>query len=171
MQEIIDDLLCKKIIRPSNSEYASPIVLVKKKDDKRRLCIDYRSWNDLTIKDNFPTPHIEDNIAKLYNKKIFTTLDLKNGYYHVGVSEESIKYTSFVCQLGQFEFLKMPFDLCNAPRVFQRYIHNIFEELRKTGQIIIYLEDFLIASPTPEEHTATLNKVFNIAVRNSLEFR
>ena len=127
--------------------------------------------NDITIKENYPTPHIEDNLAKLHNKKYFSILDLKNGYFHVNVANDSIKYTSFVCQLGQFEYLKMPFGLCNAPRVFQRYIHKIFEKLIGSGDVVSYLDDLLVVSPTLEHHTKTLQLVFDIAARNSLKFR
>jgi len=96
LQEILDDLLKENIIRPSNSPYASPIVLVHKKNGELRLCIDYRELNKITIKDNFPTPLIEDQLDRLRDKQYFTSLDLRNGFHHVKVAESSIKYTAFI---------------------------------------------------------------------------
>ncbi|XP_015437583.1 PREDICTED: uncharacterized protein LOC107192764 [Dufourea novaeangliae] len=129
LRKILDDLCEQKIIRPSNSPYASPIVLVRKKNGELRLCIDYRELNKITIKDNFPAPFIDDCLDQLRGRKYFSKLDLKNGFHHVKVSESCIKYTSFVTPLGQFEYLRMPFGLTNAPRVFQRYINSIFSDL------------------------------------------
>lgn len=80
--------------------------------------MDYRMLNKITAKDNYPIPLIDDLLDRLANKKFFTKLDLKNGFFHVLVDPESVKYTSFVTPLGQFEFLRMPFGLKNAPSVF-----------------------------------------------------
>jgi len=120
LQELLDGYLENGIIHPSQSEYASPIVLVKKKTGDIRLCIDFRKLNKVLIKDNFPIPLIDDLLDKLANKKVFSKLDLKNGYFQVFVNKESIKYTSFVTPLGQFEFLRMPMGLKTASAVFQR---------------------------------------------------
>lgn len=105
LRKILDDLLKNNIIRPSNSPYASPIVLVHKKNGELRLCIDYRELNKITIKDNFPTPLIDNHLDRLRGKNYFSSLDLRNGFHHVKITETSIKYTSFVTPLGQFEFL------------------------------------------------------------------
>jgi len=88
-----------------------------------RLCIDFRKLNKVLIKDNYPIPLIDDLLDKLANKKLFSKLDLKNGYFHVFVNKESIKYTSSVTPLGQFEFLRMPTGLKTALAVFQRFIN------------------------------------------------
>ncbi|KAK9751620.1 Reverse transcriptase (RNA-dependent DNA polymerase) [Popillia japonica] len=111
----LEEWLQQGVIRPSASDFASPIVLVKKKDGTTRICIDYRKLNRKIIKDRYPLPIIEDQIDKLANARIFTTLDLRNGFFHVPVTEDSVKYTSFVTPHGQYEFLKTPFGLCNAP--------------------------------------------------------
>lgn len=140
LQEILDDLLKNNIIRESNSPYASPIVLVRKKNNELRLCIDYREINKITVKDNFPTPLIDDHLDKLRNKRYFSNLDLRNGFYHIKMAKESIKFTSFVTPLSQFEFLQMPFGLTNAPRIFQRFINNIFSRLNKENKLLIYLD-------------------------------
>lgn len=169
--KIINDLKINDIIRDSDSPYSSPIVLVKKKNGKLRLCVDYRELNKITIRDHFPIPLIEDQINLLREKCYFTSLDLKNGFHHVRVEENSIKYTSFVTPFGQYEFMKMPFGLCNGPSVFQRYINTIFKKLIDKGEIMIYLDDILIATQTFDEHIIILKKVLDLVQINSLELR
>lgn len=137
---LIHELLKENIIRPSNSLYASPIVLVHKKTGVR-LCLDFRGVNEITIKDNFPTPLIEDHLDRLRDKKYFSSLDLHHGFHHIRMAESSIKYTSFVTPFGQYEYQKMPFGLTNAPRVFQRYIKGIFANLIKQNKVLLYLDD------------------------------
>ncbi|XP_076385702.1 uncharacterized protein LOC143264091 [Megachile rotundata] len=171
LRELLDTLLKENIIRPSNSPYASPIVLVRKKTGGVRLCIDYRELNKITIKNNYPTPLIDDHLDRLNNKKYFSKLDLRNGFHHVKMAENSIKYTSFVTPLGQFEYLRMPFGLTNAPRVFQKYLNDIFQTLIFNNEILLYLDDILIATSTIEEHLDILQKVFCLASKYKLQFR
>ncbi|XP_011859685.1 PREDICTED: uncharacterized protein LOC105557126 [Vollenhovia emeryi] len=161
----------EQIIRTSDSPYAFPIVLVRKKDGESRLCIDYRELNKITVRDNFPTPLIDDHLDRLRGKSYFSSLDLRNGFHHVKVADESVKYTSFVTPLGQFEFLRMPFGLTNAPRVFQRYINDIFRDLIRENKILIYLDDILIATENVGEHLEILREVFNLARQHKLQFR
>ncbi|KAL4149769.1 hypothetical protein QTP88_003637 [Uroleucon formosanum] len=171
LKTIIDDLLKGGIIRPSRSPYSSPIVLVRKKTGDLRLCVDYRELNKITVKDNFPAPLIDDQIDKLKNKKYFSLLDLKNGFHHVKMNEASIPFTSFVTPLGQFEYLKMPFGLTNAPKVFSRFTQQIFFDLIKREEIILYMDDILIATEAVPEHLVILKKVFNLAAKFDLKFR
>lgn len=159
----IDEWLEDGIIRPSCSDYASPIVLVKKKDGKIRICCDYRKINQKIVKDRFPLPLIEDVLDKLQGAKYFSTIDLKNGFFHVDVDKESVKYTSFVTPSGQFEFLKCPFGLCNSPAVFQRYITHIFRDLSLANMALYYMDDVIILSSTEEEGIANLEKVLEVA--------
>lgn len=171
LQEILDKLLKENIIRPSNSPYASPIVLVHKKSGELRLCVDYRKLNEITIKDNFPTPLIDDHLDRLRDKQYFTRLDLRNGFHHVKVAESSIKLTAFITPFGQFEYLRMPFGLTNAPRVFQRFIHNIFFDLIQQDKILLYIDDILIVTEDIGEHLEIFKEVLNRAVRFNLDFR
>lgn len=171
LSKIIDELKEQGIIKDSNSPYCSPIVLVKKKNGTLRLCIDYRELNKITIPDHFPLPLIEDQIDKLKNKNYFTTLDLKNGFHHVNVAPLSVKYTSFITPLGQYEYLKMPFGLRNGPSAFQRYINTIFGDLISQGKILLYLDDLLIATQTFVEHCEILRSVLKLMVDNLLELR
>ena len=134
---LVNDLLHKNIIRPSNSEYASRVVLVPKRNKTHRLCIDYRALNKVILKDRFPLPIIEDCLDKLQGKNVFSLIDLKNGFFHIPIHADSIKYTSFITQDGQFEFVKCPFGLCNSPAVFQRHINQIVRPLIDDGSIVI----------------------------------
>lgn len=171
LQGILDDLLRRGIIRPSESPYSSPIVLVRKKNGETRLCVDYRELNKITVRDNFPGPLIDDNIDRLKNKRYYTTLDLKDGYYNVRMAEQSIKYTSFITPLGQYEFLFCPFGLTNAPRVFARFVQKIFRDLIRVEKILVYFDDFLIATETLDEHLIILREVFQTAGRYWLTFK
>lgn len=156
LQEILSNLLRDNVIRPSNSPYASPIVLVHKKNGELRLCVDYRELNKITIQDNYPTLLIDDHLDRLRDKQYFTCLDLRNGFYHVKVAESSVKLTAFITPLGQFEYLRMPFGLTNAPRVFQRFIYNIFSDLIRQDKVLLYIDDILIATKDIDEHVEIL---------------
>lgn len=168
---MLNTLLEQKVIRPSNSPFSSPIVLVKKKCGSTRMCVDYRELNKITLRDNYPLPLIEDQIDSLHGKKYYSCLDLQDGFYHVPVAAESVKYTSFVTPLGQFEFLRMPFGLKNAPSVFQRYINSIFRPLIDANKILIYMDDILIATTTMDEHLNILSEVFALIRKHCLKLK
>ncbi|GBM81746.1 Retrovirus-related Pol polyprotein from transposon 17.6 [Araneus ventricosus] len=167
----IDEWLDQGIVRQSSSEYASPIVLVKKKDGTARLCVDYRKLNRKLVKDRFPLPLIEDVLDKLQDAKVYSTLDLKNGFFHVEVNEDCKHFTSFVVPDGQFEFNKVPFGLSTSPSVFQRYVYSIFRELMRKGIVIIYMDDLIIPAKDEDEGIEKLKKVFEVASKYGLEIK
>lgn len=169
VQKITQDLLEKGIIRKSSSEFSSPIVLVPRKPSGLRLCVDYRKLNQMTIRDNWPLPQIDDQIDLLRNKNYFTQLDLKDAFYHVNVNANSVKYTSFVTHNSQYEFLKMPFGLKNSPANFSRFRHLVFRDLIENNKICIYADDICIATTTFEENLDILNTVFELMTKNLLE--
>lgn len=171
VDKMVRNLLNKGIIRPSNSEFSSPIVLVKKKDDTYRLCVNYRALNKITVKDRYSLPLIEDQIDRLAGNSYFTSLDLKDGFHHVPVAEESIKLTSFVTPDGQYEYLKMPFGLANAPAACQRFINLIFRPLLEARKVLLYLDDILIATPTIRENLTILGEVLHLMSRHKLELK
>lgn len=158
-KEQLQKLSDEGIIRNSDSEYTSPIVLVKKKTGDLRLYIDYRKLNKILIKDYYPLPLIDDLLDKLLNKSVFSKLDLKNGYFHVFVGDDSIKYTSFVTQLGKLEFLRMSMGIKNASAVFQRFVNWIFADLIRESKVIVYMDDIMITSANIEKDLKTVKYV------------
>ncbi|GFX64750.1 retrovirus-related Pol polyprotein from transposon 17.6 [Trichonephila clavipes] len=147
----IEEWLNEGIIRPSSSEYGSPIVMVKKKDGSSKMCIDYRKLNQKLVKDKFLLPLIEDVLDTLQDAKVYSTLDLRNDFFHVDVDEDCRKYTSFIVPDGQFEFNKVPFGLSTSPGVFQRYVSSIFRDLTRKGIVISYLDDLVISAKNEQE--------------------
>lgn len=171
VKNIITDLLDRRIIRASNAQYSSPIVLVRKKNGQYRMAVDFRELNKITLRDHFPIPRIDEQIDALRDKKYFTRLDLKDAFHHVKLSENSIPYTSFVTFMGQFEWVRMPFGLSNGPSFFMRFIYSAFRKLLDQNKIIIYLDDLLIATETVEENLSILKEVLTVMVNNKLELR
>ncbi|GFW40241.1 retrovirus-related Pol polyprotein from transposon opus [Trichonephila clavipes] len=167
----IEECLNEGIIRPSSSEYASPIVMVKKKDGSSRMCIDYRKLNQKLVKDKFPLPIIEDVLDTLQEAKVYSTLDLRNGFFHVDVDEDCRKYTSFIVPDGQFEFNKVPFGLSTSPGVFQRYVSSIFRDLTRKGIVISYLDDLVIPAKNEQEDLEKLKIIFEVAKKYGLEIK
>lgn len=140
VHEIITDLMENGIIRESTSPYASPVLLVKKKNGKDRMCIDYRALNKITVKDRYPLPLIEDQLDRLGNGKLFTTLDMASGFYQIPVAADSINKTAFITPDGHYEFLRIPFGLANAPAVYQRAINKALGNL-KDSTALVYIND------------------------------
>ena len=158
-------------IRKSNSPWASAVVLVRKKDGALRFCIDLRKINARTVKDAQTLPRIEESLDSLNGAVIFTCLDLKSGYWQVELDEESIPYTAFtVGPLGFFECLRMPFGLTNAPATFQRLMESCLGDLH-LNWCIIYLDDIIIYSKTPEEHIERLDGVLEKLQKAGLKLK
>ena len=159
VEEAIADMLTENVIRPSESAWASPITLVPKRDGSTRFCVDYRKLNSVTIRDQYPLPQIQDIFDQVGGSTIFSSLDLKAGYWQLAVAEDSIEKTAFRCHLGHYEFLRMPFGLTNAPAVFQRMMDKVLAGL--IGRIVmVYLDDIVIYSRSEEEHVQHLELVF-----------
>ena len=147
-------------IRKSTSPWASPMVLVQKKDGSLRFCIDLPKLNSCTIKDAYSLPRIEESLDCLNGAKIFTSLDLKSGYWQVLMAEDSIPYTAFtVGSLGFYECVRMPFGLTNAPATFQRLMESFLGNLH-LQYCIIYLDYIIVFSKMPDEHIKWLQSVF-----------
>ena len=120
-QSQIKDMLKDGVVRPSASPWASPVVMVKKKDGSMRFCVDFRKVNDATIKDTHPLPRTDDTLESLYGAQYFSTLDLKSGYWQVPIRESDKEKTAFRTSSGQlYEFNQLPFGLCNGPATFSR---------------------------------------------------
>ncbi|KAJ2952278.1 hypothetical protein O0L34_g4558 [Tuta absoluta] len=161
VREKVSGLLDAGTVQPSSSPFASPILLVEKNDGSARLCVDYRELNDNTIPDRFPLPLISDQIARLHGGMYFSTLDLASGFHQIPVADDSIERTAFVTPDGQYEYLRMPFGLKNAPAVFQRAIIKALGDLVNT-YVVVYMDDVLIVASTVEEGLERLNTVLKI---------
>lgn len=120
---------------------------------------------------NYPLPLIEDQLDELREKNFFSALDLKDGFYHVAMAPDSVKYTVFITPIGQFEFLRMPFGLKISPQRFQRFINQAMNNLIKSGDVVIYMDDILVATRTFNDHIITIQKVFDTLVEKKLELR
>ena len=150
------------VVRPSSSPWASPIVLVKKKDGSLRFCIDYRELNSVTKADIFPLTRIDDLLDQLGESRFFSTLDLASGYWQVQVHPDSVEKTAFVTHQGLYEFQVMPFGLKNAPAVFQKLMQQVLRGLNPEEglpSVSMYLDDVLVFSRTFEDHVTHLKLV------------
>ena len=156
----VQQMLSSNVIRPSNSPWASPVVMVRKKDGSLRFCVDFRQLNAATIKDAHPLPRIDDLLDALHGAKWFSTLDLKSGYWQVPIAEQDKEKTAFRTSSGQlFEFNQVPFGLCNAPATFSRLMDRVLAGLH-WETCLFYLDDIIVFSSTWEEHLARLREVF-----------
>ena len=160
VDKMVRDMLDQDVIQPTASPWASPIVLVKKKDGSMRFCVDYRRLNAITKLDVYPLPRIDDTLDVLAGARFFSTLDLASGYWQVTVDPAAREKTAFVTHAGLYEFKVMPFGLCNAPATFQRLMEIVLTGLTH-NQCFVYLDDILIVSRSWDEHLENLNLVFN----------
>ena len=160
IKEEIERMLENGIIRESTSSWASPIVVVKKKNNKLRFCVDYRKVNACTEQDKYPLPLIADIFDSLEGSKYFSSLDLASGYWQMEVAEEDKKKTAFISKHGLYEFNRMPFGLTNAPASFQRLMNKVLKN--ENGKfVVVYLDDINIYSKSFEEHLEHLEIVFS----------
>ena len=168
-QQQVKEMLRDDVIRPSASPWASPVVMVKKKDGSMRFCVDFRKMNDATIKDAHPLPRIDDTLESLYGAQYFTTLDLKSGYWQVPIKEEDKEKTAFRTSSGQlYEFNQLPFGLCNAPATFSRLMDRTLAGLA-WNICLYYLDDIIVFSSTWAEHIERLRAVFERLRRANLK--
>ena len=160
VQSHIDDMLARKVIRPSKSPWSSPIVLVKKKNGQDRFCVDYRALNSVTKRDVYPLPRIDDMLDTFHNAKYFSTLDLMSGYWQVPVAENDKEKTAMVTSSGLFEWNVMPFGLCNSPSTFQRLMDVLLSGLQD-NVCLVYIDDIIVFSSSFDDHLSRLRTVFS----------
>ena len=158
-KKLINEMLEKKVVEPSNSPWAAPVVLVTKKDGSTRFCVDYRKLNDITKKDAYAIPRIEDSINSLAGAKLFSTLDLTSGYWQVELDDEAKDKCSFTSWHGLYTFRVMPFGLCNAPATFQRLMENVLAGLQ-FEILLLYLDDIIVFSNSVDQMIKRLTIVF-----------
>jgi hypothetical protein len=158
IDEQVKSLLKSKIISPSKSQWASRIILVRKRTGELRLCIDFRNVNEVTEYEEYPIPRIDEILDELSQASIFSILDATSGYYQIEIEENDRPKTAFRWKTGFYEFNRMPFGLCNAPATFQMTMDTIFKDVN--GMFVIpYLDDIIVFSKNKDEHLLHLDCV------------
>ena len=158
-RHLLQDMLSKNVIRPSSNPWASPIVLVPKKDGGIRFCIDYRKVNSVTRRDAYPLPRVDDTLDTLAGARWFSTLDMLSGYWQVELAEEDKEKTAFCTSEGLFEFNVLPFGLCNGPATYQRLMDLVLTGLQWSS-CLVYLDDVIVMGLSFQEHLQNLDNVF-----------
>ncbi|KAL1918538.1 uncharacterized protein VTP21DRAFT_3198 [Calcarisporiella thermophila] len=162
-QEIIkrevEEMLEQGVIEPAISPWAFPVVLVQKKNGKIRFCVNFRKLNDVTKKDTYPLPHINDIFDALHGATVFSTLDAASGYWQVALRKEDKPKATFVTRFGTYQFRVMPFGLCNAPATFQRLMEHVLDGMLWKS-VVVFIDDINVYSRTFDEHLEHLRAVF-----------
>ena len=171
VREHIQEMLDGGAIHPSQSPWCNAVILVRKKDGGLRFCIDFRRLNRRTKKDAFPLPRMQETMESMVGARLFSTMDLKSGFWQVKMAKECQQYTTFtVGSMGVYEFLRMPYGLCNAPATFQRLMQNCLGELNLT-YALIYLDDVIVFSSMEEDHIHRLRVVFSRFMEHGLKLK
>jgi hypothetical protein len=154
----VTELMSRGYIRPSKSPFGAPVLFARKKGGDLRMCIDYRALNRVTVKNNYPLPRVDDLLDRLAGAKYFTRIDLKAGYYQIRIDEADVHKTAMRTRYGSYEFLVMPFGLCNAPATFTTLMNSVFhDELDEC--VVVYIDDILVYSLCLEDHLRDVRKV------------
>jgi hypothetical protein len=151
LKEHVKELLEKGFIHPSSSPWGAPVIFVLKKDDTQRLCVDYRALNEVTVKNKYPLPRIDDLFDQLCGACVFSKIDLRLGYHQLKIWECDIPKTAFVSRYGLYEYTVMSFGLTNAPAYFMYLMNKVFMEYMDKF-VVVFIDDILVYSRSEEEH-------------------
>lgn len=167
IEEMVQELLNSGLIQPSTSPFSSPVVLVKKKDDSWRMCVDYRVLNSHTIKDEFPIPVIEELLDEWQGSMVYSKLDLRSGYHQIRMHPSDIPKTTLRTHEGHYKYLVMPFGLANVPSICQHLMNSVFKPyLRKF--ILVFFDDILVFSRSLKEPLKHIEMALEVLKQNSL---
>jgi hypothetical protein len=165
VEEMIQELANKEIIRPSDSPWNAPLVIIPKKNGDVRITVDYRKLNSVTKRPVFPIPDTQHLLDTLSGSAYFTTLDFSSGYYNVPMKADDIEKTAFSTKQNHWEFVRMPMGLSTAPFTFQKLMHKIFSK-ENWQTCLIYLDDICIFSRSLDEQIVRLRTIFD-RIRNA----
>lgn len=158
------------VIEPSQAEWSFPVVIVPKPDGSPRFCVDYRRLNDMTVKDTYPLPRMDDCIDFLGEATVFSVLDCNMGYWQIPVAVEDQDKTTFTCHEGTYRYVRLPFGLTNAPATFQRAIDMLLAGL-KWKSVLVYLDDVIVFSRSAQEHVGHLEEVFSLIAKAGISLK
>jgi hypothetical protein len=158
LKKQIDELSEKGYIRPSTTPWAAPVLFVEMKDGTRRMCIDYRALNEVTIKNKYQLPRIEDLFDQLRGASVFLKIDLRSGYHQLRIRPSDIPKTAFITKYGLYEFTIMSFGLMNAPAFYMNLMNSVFMNYLDKF-VVVFINDILIYSQSEEEHVDHLKMV------------
>jgi hypothetical protein len=158
LKKQIDELLEKGYIRPSTSPWATPALFVEKKDGTKRMCIDYRALNEVSIKNKYPLPRIEDLFDQLRGASVFSKIDLGSCYHQLRIWPSDIPKTSFIAKYGLYEYTVMSFGLTNVPAFFMYLMNSVFMDYLDKS-VVVFTNDILVYSQNEEEHEEHLRMV------------
>jgi hypothetical protein len=158
LKKQIAELQAKGFVRPSSSPWGAPVLFVEKKDGTQRMCVDYQSLNEMTIKNKYPLPRIEDLFDQMKGASVFSNIDLRSGCHQLKIRESDIPKTAFHTRYGLYEYTMMSFGLTNAPAYFMYLMNKVFMEYLDKF-VVVFIDDILIFSKTKEEHEEHLRLV------------
>jgi hypothetical protein len=158
LKKQIDELSKKGYIRPSTSPWVALVLFVEKKDGMKRMCIDYQALNEVTTKNKYPLPKIEDLFNQLRGASVFSKIDLRSGYHHLRIRPSDIPKTAFITKYGLYEFTVMSFGLTNAPAYFMYLMNSVFMDYLDKF-VVVFIDDILIYSKNEQVHEEHLRKV------------
>ena len=145
-------------LRPSTSPYGAMALIVRKKDGTARVVIDYRALNDITIKNKYPLPLMNELFDRVHGAQFYSKLDLRSGFHQIAIHADDVEKTAFRTRYGSFEYRVLPMGLCNAPGTFMELMNNTFRDMLDKS-VLVFLDDILIFSNTLEEHERHVRQV------------
>jgi hypothetical protein len=171
IEKEVTSLLESKIIRPSNSPWASNLVMVKKPNGAWRPCVDFRDLNKITVSDVYPIPPMDQLLYNMEGAKVFSCMDLQGAYHQIKVSEKDQKKTAFIWRGGLYEYIRMPFGLKNAPATFQRFMNMMLSVGQLRTFVMAYLDDLVVFSKNADEHVDHLRQTLSVLSRHGVKLK